>query len=147
MKLVEWQALGSNGDIGPNGGNLYATWGGAEYPSRDRGASCRLMLVALDGEEVIGCCGVKRGTDERENVRDATATDVFSVWRLSVSEKVRGGGVGRRLMTACEIWAKEQGGTKMMLYTGNPAASRFYLKLGYTNTRFALHEKDFVPDQ
>lgn len=152
MLLVEWHALGSSGDIGPNGENLYAAWGGAEYPAQDGDASCRLMLVALDegagGDgAVVGCCGVKRGSEERENVRDSTATDVFSIWRMSVSENARRGGVGRRLMTACEMWAAEHGGRKMVLSTGNPAASRFYLKLGYTNTRFALFEKELVPKE
>ena len=44
-------------------------------------------------------------------------------------------------MTACEAWAAEHGGKRMVLYTGNPAASMFYVKLGYTKTSTFAHEK------
>ena len=86
-------------------------------------------------------CGVKRGTDEHADVTDPTATATFSVWRVSVTERARGGGVGRKLMTAAEDWAREQGGTKMQLYTGNPVASLFYRKLGYAKVSSFAHTK------
>merc|ERR1711937_342506 len=79
---------------------------------------------------LVGCCGVKRGTDEQKDVEDPEKTDVFSVWRLSVSEDARGEGLGRKLMDHVEEWARLRGGKKMQLFTGNPAASKFYKSWG-----------------
>jgi ribosomal protein S18 acetylase RimI-like enzyme len=147
IKKMELQAISPWGDVGPEGKNLAIKWGGAEYPTEDASRDCKIMLVAVDKSQndlIVGCCGVKRGTDENKDFADAGTTDVFSIWRLSVSEKARGGGLGRRLMKACEEWAREHGGKKMVLYTGNPAASKFYVKIGYTKSSAFAHEKDFA---
>jgi len=145
LKKMEVQALGKRGDVGPEGRNLAKRWGGAEYPCSDL-SSCKLMLVAVDKDRnaVVGCCGVKRGTDEQKDVEDPEKTDVFSVWRLSVSEDARGEGLGRKLMDHVEEWARLRGGKKMQLYTGNPAASKFYQKLGYSKTSAFAHEKSLL---
>ena len=141
LKQMEVSAFGKRGDVGPNGKNLAGHWGGVQA---DDLSSCKLMLVAVDtrnNDAVVGCCGVTRGTDEKKDVVDKAETDVFSIWRLSVSAEARGRGLGRRLMNACEEAARLRGGKKMELYTGNPAASKFYLKLGYKKTSAFAHKK------
>jgi ribosomal protein S18 acetylase RimI-like enzyme len=133
MKEYEQQAFAVEGDVGPNGCNLMGHWG----DDGDSNNGCKRMLIAVNNhsdEAVLGCCGVKRGVSEGIDIEDETATDVFSIWRLSVSEDARGMGLGRLLMNEAEEWAKENGGTKMILYTGNPAASAFYQKIGYALT-------------
>lgn len=142
LKKMELTAISPCGDVGPGGRCLVKRWGGAEYPGDDLSAH-KLMLVATAGEggPVIGCCGFKRGTDE---AKDAADGDVFSVWRLSVSAKARGRGLGRTLMERGEGWARQRGCKKVLLYTGNPVASRFYQKLAYTKTSAFAHEKSLA---
>ena len=141
IKQMEMKAMGKKGDVGPDGCNLVERWGGTEYPSEDS-SGCKLMIVAIDNnnKSVVGFCGVKRGTDETKDTEDKDITD-FSIWRLSVSKKARGMGLGKLLMTKTEEWAKENGGKKMILFTGNPAASKFYVKIGYDKASSFQHEK------
>ena len=105
------------------------------------------MIVAVDNDAeggcVLGFCGVKRGTSETEDVED-TKVDVWSIWRLSVSEDARGTGLGKGLMSRSEEWARTNGGRKIVLYTGNDAASKFYQKIGYAKTSSFRHEKKLV---
>mmetsp|Transcript_23082 Transcript_23082/g.38195 ORF Transcript_23082/g.38195 Transcript_23082/m.38195 type:complete len:194 (+) Transcript_23082:162-743(+) len=142
LKKMELEARSPWGDVGPGGQNLAKTWGGATYPSEDL-SSCKLMLVAVNtaSSAVIGCCGVRRGIDEQKDVLDKAETDVFTIWRLAVSKTARGCGLGRKLMQHAEEWAVQRGASKMLLYTGNPAASKFYQKLGYAKTGTFTHEK------
>mmetsp|Transcript_9969 Transcript_9969/g.23763 ORF Transcript_9969/g.23763 Transcript_9969/m.23763 type:complete len:198 (-) Transcript_9969:60-653(-) len=147
IKQMEVGAMGKKGDVGPDGCNLLERWGGTEYPSSSSGEddTCKLMIVAINKDgAIVGCCGVKRGTDEKKDVEDKSETDVFSIWRLSVSEAARGMGLGSLLMIKTEEWAKEHGGKNMHLFTGNPAASKFYQKIGYKKTSSFQHEKSLV---
>lgn len=136
MKEYEERAFAKDGDVGPDGCNLIERWGGDESIS----SGCKCMIVAISNRDssgddtVLGCCGVKRGIDEATDIPDKDATDIFSIWRLSVSEDARGMGLGRLLMEKAEAYAVENGGKKMILYTGNPAASSFYQKIGYALT-------------
>lgn len=133
MKEYEERAFAKDGDVGPDGCNLVQRWGGKESFAN----GCKFMIVAIDDNAtrtetvVLGCCGVKRGISEETDIQEKDATEVFSIWRLSVSADARGMGLGRLLMEKAEGWAVEHGGKKMILYTGNPAASSFYQKIGY----------------
>jgi len=135
LKKMELTAVSPCGDVGPGGRCLAERWGGAEYPSDDL-STCKLMLVATAGDgSVIGCCGFKRGTDE---AKDAAEGEVFSVWRLSVSPKVRGKGLGRTLMEHGEGWARQRGCKKVLLYTGSPLCEN------YRNSRSRPRATDFL---
>jgi len=117
MAWLERSASGAEGDVGPAGANLAAHWcchDGCE------------MLVATMGSETVGCCGVKRGTDEKAVA--PTGCDVCSVWRVSVAATARRSGVGTALMKAAEDWARGQGAKRMQLVTGNPVAATFYVE-------------------
>lgn len=115
---LERSATSAEGDVGPDGANLPAHW----Y-RRDG----REMLVATIGPDVVGCCGVIRGTDEKMPAPPA-GCDACSVWRVSVTEKARRLGVGTALMRAAEDWARAHGASRMQLVTGNPVAATFYVE-------------------
>jgi GNAT superfamily N-acetyltransferase len=55
---------------------------------------------------------------------------------LVVRESVRGQGVGRALVTAVEVWARERGADRVMLTTAlrRAGAHAFYERLGYEFT-------------
>jgi ribosomal protein S18 acetylase RimI-like enzyme len=59
------------------------------------------------------------------------------IWGLVVGEKVRGCGVGRRLVEAAEEWALMRGLSVMTLRSNNlrTEAQGFYEHLGYTVTK------------
>jgi len=120
MHRLAVNALAPGGSVGPNGSNLMANWSGED----------RCMFVADLRGQVVGCCGVKRGSTSHE-VEPLTSSQ-YSVWRVSVDKKVRCCGVGRSLMRAAEAWAQTAGGTEMHLVTGNLIARRFYQCLGYS---------------
>jgi GNAT superfamily N-acetyltransferase len=123
------------GGIGPDGTGMIKTWHHDPAGNIDR--DCRMFVaVREDTDVVLGLVGVKRGMDSKEFPTDASKEDnsVFSIWKLSVSDDARGLGLGRRLMTAAEQWAKGRPNAQMMrLYTGNPIAAKFYTseKVGY----------------
>ena len=64
---------------------------------------------------------------------------------MSVAEESRGKGIGKKLMSKAEEWARDQtssmaGGVgaaansnrkRMRLYTANPIAAAFYLRMGF----------------
>jgi len=114
------KATAPDGDMGPNGSNLVSHWSGSD----------RYMMVAELAGEIVGVCGVKRGTEEdKEALPDCKD---FSIWRLSVAADARRAGVGIKLMTSAQDWAREAGGHRMLLITGNPIARRFYCeRMGY----------------
>jgi ribosomal protein S18 acetylase RimI-like enzyme len=55
------------------------------------------------------------------------------VYYVAVSPSVRGTGLGRSLMVACEEWAVARGAPKLMLMVRrtNAAVVGFYERLGY----------------
>ena len=145
--------LGPNGDIGPNGSNIYNFWIGRDDNTNNPTSE---FFVATINNKVVGCVGVKVGQtslkehcssdnsnvgvkeeeEEEEEGKDDVTMNIdrtfVSVWRLSVDETYRRSGVATKLMDACHTWAKEKAGVKnMKLMTGNPVAAKFYLKLGY----------------
>jgi GNAT superfamily N-acetyltransferase len=149
------------GGMGPDGMGLIQTWYHDATGNIDR--DCRMFVAVredagtADGERdtppthvVLGLVGVKRGMDSKEFPTDASKEDyaVFSIWRMSVSEDARGLGLGCKLMTAAEQWAKGRPNAQVMrLYTGNPIAAKFYTseKVGYREIvkepHFGTYEK------
>lgn len=143
-------AVSAEGDIGPGGCNLYKTWGqGAGESVEGSGvvhAPVDKALFVAENEkgDVVGLCCVKRGIGEKDT--PSADDSVFSIWRMSVAESARGNKVGSKLMSRCEDWAREKGGTKMTLVTGNSFASIFYKNIGYSTINFwgIRHEKTLV---
>lgn len=120
MHRLAVNTLGQRGSVGPNGSNLMANWSGED----------RCMFVADLMGQVVGCCGVKRGSTS-DQVEPLNSTH-YSVWRVSVDKTVRCCGVGRSLMQSAEAWGRTAGGKEMHLVTGNLIARRFYQRLGYS---------------
>lgn len=136
MHNLALKACSADGDIGPDGINLLENWANK---------SDRVMFVAVNDGVVIGVCGAKRGIDEKSIASEDC--DVFSAMRLSVDEKARRKGVATALMQAVENWAKERHGQKMVLYCGNPVASKLYCeRMGYIKIGFSgvQHEKMLI---
>lgn len=146
MTNLAASATAPDGDMGPDGCNLHKEWGVAIGANETQATVVDRALFVAENEEgeVVGLCCVKRGIGDK----DIPAVDfpVFSIWRMSVSEKARRLKVGSRLMSACEDWAVARGGNKMTLVTGNSFASSFYKNIGYATINFwgIRHEKNLV---
>jgi len=130
------KATSEDGDMGPDGTNLEKQW------CLDK--TNRVMLVAekISPEsppQLVGCCGVIRGTDSSPKEIDEKET-TFSIWKMSVDEKCQGKGVGGKLMKEAEKWTKANGGIKLRAVTTNPIASKFYQKHGYEWTEWTYLE-------
>ena len=85
-----------------------------------------LMLLAVDGDEVIGCCNVAR--------RDGV-TAYFGMF--AVSPTLQGGGVGRLLLDAAELRAASEWGAtrREMTVLGQRAdLIAWYARRGYAPT-------------
>ena len=144
MEKLADHATSPNGDMGPDGANLDRFWGSNGEGERDD----RAIYIAESRDRVtgvvavVGVCCVKRGEDEKDI--PPAGYPVFSIWRMSVDERVRGTKIGTRLMSAAEDWARGKGGGKMTLITGNSIASKFYRSIGYKTINFwkLRHEKE-----
>jgi putative acetyltransferase len=82
-----------------------------------------LFLVAFDGDEAIGCGGL-RPIDESHG----------EIKRMFVRPEYRGNGVSTAILRALEAAARERGWQRLVLETGDrqPDAIRFYEREGYT---------------
>jgi ribosomal protein S18 acetylase RimI-like enzyme len=80
-------------------------------------------LLALDGDEAIGIVAGARTDDP----------DVYAVFAMWVDPKVRGTGVGRRLLSELEEWMRAAGATTVRLSVTNQAdaAQALYERAGY----------------
>ena len=86
----------------------------------------RLLLVAEDGEEIVGMAQLAFS-------RATNADHRAEVQRVAVALEARRGGIGRRLMSAVEVAAREHGVTLLWLTTHDGTdACRFYESVGYT---------------
>ena len=79
------------------------------------------VLVGRDGGRIVASAMV--GTDGHRGW----------VYYLSVDPGLARRGLGRRMMQACETWARERGVPKiqLMVRSGNAATIGFYRALGY----------------
>jgi len=82
-----------------------------------------LLLVAADGEQVLGYCLAFDHATFYANGR------VAWVEEITVREDHRGQGIGRLLMDGAEAWARQRGATLLALATRR--AADFYSALGY----------------
>ncbi|MFY0596699.1 MAG: MarR family transcriptional regulator [Cognatishimia sp.] len=81
------------------------------------------FYVAMSDGVPLGCCGLK-----------GVGTEVAEIKRLWVSPAARGMGLAQRLLTECEVAARELGITTLRLDTNSalPEAEQLYRKTGWT---------------
>jgi GNAT superfamily N-acetyltransferase len=94
-----------------------------------------IALVATDGEKVTGIatCHIIRSINSTDPIAQLTT--------LVVHERVRGTGVGSKLVAAVETYAIENGCEKISVTSGiqREGTHKFYQRIGYdlTGLRFA----------
>jgi GNAT superfamily N-acetyltransferase len=88
-----------------------------------------VMLVAVTGGFPVGQAWLV--------LRLKPGAQAPAVWAVRVIEPLQGAGLGARLMAALEAAARERGVNALELgvETGNPAARRFYERLGWRLVR------------
>jgi len=125
MESLAAKSLASDGDIGPQGANLFPMW----MEKTDHGF---LVAVTTERGAVIGCIAVKpKGDINGEQKR-------FEFVKWSVDEAWRGKGVGKALVEGAEDFVKKQGGSEMWAITANPISSKAMKRLGYQSTWSSL---------
>jgi GNAT superfamily N-acetyltransferase len=100
-----------------------------EYILERMGRDDSLVLVALDGDRVLGYCLCY--VQHRPPVFTEMVIGVLS--DLAVSEENRGGGVGGALVESSLAWLREKGIKRVELRTSarNDNAIEFYRKHGF----------------
>lgn len=80
------------------------------------------VILAYDGENVVGSAGFKKYDDEAAEVK-----------RVFIKEEYRGRGISKELMRLLEDSAREKGYRYLILESGEPlvAAMALYRKIGY----------------
>jgi GNAT superfamily N-acetyltransferase len=114
----------------------------AELADIERRVKEAEVLVAVDGEDVIGC--VTLVPDSTSPWAELLADDEAGIRMLSVDPHRQGRGVGQLLLDACIARAVELGRTGLVLHSTPwmQAAHRLYLR----NHFVRLPERDWVPD-
>lgn len=96
---------------------------------------------AMDNPEMIRLFIIE---SEGKAIGFANVMIIFSVWShgralilddLYIKEEFRGGGIGRSVMEYLERYSRAQGFMRLQFQSEhtNPAAHKFYTKLGYTS--------------
>ena len=99
----------------------------------DVGGGARVLLVAREGERVIGSV-------QLELASKANARHRAEVQKLMVHTQARGQGTGRRLMEAVEAVARAAGRMLLVLDTRQgDVAERLYARHGYTRAGVIPH--------
>ncbi len=85
------------------------------------------VLVARDRNKAIGMCSAQLVISTAEGAYSAWVEDVV------IDHQYRNKGVGKQLLNAIEIWAKEQGATRLQLLADmqNQPALNFYRRNGW----------------
>jgi ribosomal protein S18 acetylase RimI-like enzyme len=91
----------------------------------------RCLKVAQIDDKVVGMCSAQALISTAEGGWVALVEDMV------VNTQYRGTGVGRQLMAAIEVWAKQRGMTRLQLLADrtNFAALDFYDKMGWCPTQ------------
>lgn len=84
------------------------------------------ILFARLGDDIMGTCALVRSSDK-----------IVMLEKMAVTKKIRGKGIGRKLMDAALLKAKEMGAEEMFLKTSPllKAAIKLYKNTGFVRTR------------
>jgi GNAT superfamily N-acetyltransferase len=113
------------------------TWMNEEEPSDNLVPPAGLLLVARDGDAVLGCVGLRLLGD-----------GIGEIVRVFVVPRARGRGLGKRLMDAVEDAAREHRLSTLRLDTGSHLveANRLYASAGYREVP-AFHDNYQIADR
>ncbi|MEW6567405.1 MAG: GNAT family N-acetyltransferase [Chloroflexota bacterium] len=91
------------------------------------------LLLALGADALFGYAHIRV-------VRDLLSEESAEVVAIAVDPAFRRQGVGRRLVTAAEIWARESGRSRLILRTNVivKEAHAFFVALGYEKVETSL---------
>jgi len=91
------------------------------------------LLLAVDGETLLGYAHIRI-------TRDLLSEESAEVVAIAVEPAHRRTGVGRRLVSAAEIWARESGRSRLILRTNVviTEAHAFFVALGYEQAETSL---------
>jgi len=94
-----------------------------DNPHRDILESGGQIFFALEGDAVLGTCGMQ-----------PVEPGVYEVIKLGVRPEYRGRGAGKLLLEACLDWAGAQKARKVVLYSNSrlQSALRLYRRCGFT---------------
>lgn len=108
-----------------------------EEPSDNLVPPTGLLLIARDGDAVLGCVGLRLLGDE-----------IGEIARVFVVPQARGRGLGRKLLDAVEHAAREHGLSILRLDTGSHLveANRLYASAGYREVP-AFHDNYLISDR
>jgi GNAT superfamily N-acetyltransferase len=108
-----------------------------EEPSDHLVPPTGLLLVARDGDAVVGCVGLRLLGD-----------GIGEIARVFVVPEARGRGLGKRLLDAVEDAARERGLSTLRLDTGSHLveANRLYLSAGFREVP-AFHDNYKISDR
>lgn len=90
------------------------------------------IFAAIQNGKVVGCVMMHSMNDKQVKLR-----------QMAVAEGMQGTGVGRMLVDAAGLWAKEEGFDEIVMHARITAAG-FYEKLGY-HTRGTLFTEVTIP--
>ena len=96
------------------------------------------LWIAVEGDTVVGCVALQ-----------PLPSGVGEVKRMLVDAEWRGRGVGRALLGAAEVSARDAGASGMMIetQTNNVAACELYARAGYRITKVAPDAYPDVPGE
>ncbi|HWQ71778.1 MAG TPA: GNAT family N-acetyltransferase [Desulfitobacteriaceae bacterium] len=99
----------------------------------------RCVKVAEIKQQIVGMCTAQILVSTAEGGKVALIED------LVVEDAYRGHGLGKKLLSAIEDWAREQGAKRLQLLADrdNTPALNFYQKSNWQSTRLiCLHKKE-----
>lgn len=95
-----------------------------------------ITFIALDGDLPVGMCSLR----ENDGIRPGTTPWLGS---LVVDPKYQKQGIGRMLIDATVLKAKELGFEKLYLFAFDPTIPRYYERLGWN--KVGMDEFQFHP--
>ena len=107
------------------------------YDAEEDGSRC--ILVAKTGQKVVGMVFLQKLVSTAEGGRVGLIEDMV------VNNDYHGQGIGKRLLTSIEMWAKDQGLMRLQLLADkeNQHALGFYKKMNWKVTQLiCLRKRD-----
>lgn len=99
-----------------------------------------VVFVATQDGQVVGMCSAQKVI--------STAEGAVSVWieDVIVAAAFRGEGIGKELLRRAESWARTHHATRvqLLLDASNEAASRFYKRTGWSDTKLKCMRKSIL---